>query len=199
MRKISPAVLVIALLALNAFGQSRSNDPAPQYPADPMATISVELGRISRNVELMSERFQSFIDKFEKVGGVTLSEKQQRLILGLELLVRTEQRVATLQKFQIELVEKQGETRAKLAQVERDLMPTSIDRSVTFEGTTRTEEIRESRRAALLSERVSLQALMSQIQGNINETSDSLRDAEALANRLRRTFLPQIERELYNY
>ena len=193
--RISTAVLAIALLALSSFGQDRN----VEYPADPMTKMSADLARISRNVERMTEAFQSFIDKFEKVGGMTLSEKQQRLIMGLELLIKIEQRVATLQKFQIELVEKQGQHRARLAEVERDLMPTSIDRSVTFAGSTRTEELRESRRAALIAERVSLQALLQQMQRNIDETTVALRDAEMLANRLRQEFLPQIERELSDY
>jgi hypothetical protein len=193
--QLSTAVVAIAMFALNSFGQDRN----VVYPEDPMTRMSADLARISRNVETMTQAFESFIDKFEKVGGLTLTEKQQRLIMGLELLVRTEQRVATLQEFQIELVEKQGQHRARLAEVERDLMPTSIDRSVTFEGSTRTEELRENRRVALAAERTSLQALIQQVQRNINETAIALRDAEMLATRLRQEFLPQIERELMQY
>jgi hypothetical protein len=193
--QLSTAVVAIAMFALSSFGQEGN----VVYPGDPMTRMSADLARISRNVETMTQAFESFIDKFEKVGGLTLTEKQQRLIMGLELLVRTEQRVATLQKFQIELVEKQGQHRARLAEVERDLMPTSIDRSVTFEGSTRTEELRENRRVALAAERTSLQALIQQVQRNINETTIALRDAEMLATRLRQEFLPQIERELMQY
>ncbi|MDQ3219737.1 MAG: hypothetical protein M3Q26_03175, partial [Acidobacteriota bacterium] len=91
---------------------------------------------------------------------------------------------------------KEGTTRARLAQVERDLKPQSIDRSVVFEGSTQTEEIRESKRQTLQAERVSLQALLQQIQSNLSDASSQVREAQSLAQRLRRTFLPQIEREL---
>lgn len=193
--RIPISLLAIAFFALTAAAQDRNVD----VYSDPMDRMSADLARISRNVDTMTRAFESFIDKFEKVGGLTLTEKQQRLIMGLELLVRTEQRVATLQKFQIELVEKQGQNRARLAEIERDLMPTSIDRSVTFEGSTRTEELRENRRVALAAERTSLTALIQQVQRNIDETSVALRGAEMLAARLRQEFLPQIERELMQY
>lgn len=163
---------------------------------DPLTKISVDLQLISGNVQKLSDRLKEFVDKFEKVGGLTLSEKQQRLIFGLELLVRTEERVATQQKFQIELTERLGMTRAKLAQVERDLRPENIERSVAMEGTTRAQELRDSRRAVLMAERSTLTDTISQILNSLNETNDALREAQAMAARLRRAFLPEIEREL---
>jgi hypothetical protein len=172
--------------------QSLSSNPGQ----DPIGNISVELTKISRSVQTLSERLKEFVDKWEKVGGLTLSEKQQKLIMGLEILVRTEQRVATLQKFQIDLVEKQGTTRARLAQVEHDMTPQAIDRSVVFEGTTKTDEIRESKRNALQAERSSLQILLVQINSNLADANDAVRESQSLVQRLRRTFLPQIEREL---
>lgn len=186
---------VFLLSAATLFAQTAQPAPPPQY-GDPMSAISYDIRKISASVQTLSDRLKEFVDKFEKVGGVTINEKQQKLIMGLEILVRTEQRVATLQKFQIDLVEKQGTSRARLAQVERDLIPQSIDRSVAFEGTTKTEEIRESKRNALQAERTSLQTLLAQINSNLADANDAVRDAQALVQRLRRTFLPQIEREL---
>ncbi len=184
--------IIIFSTTTGIYGQN----PAPVQNADPMANISGDIARIAASVSTLNERMKAFVDKFADVGGFKLSEKQQRLIMGLEILVRAEQRVATLQKFQIDLVEKEGTTRARLAQVERDLKPQSIDRSVVFEGSTQTEEIRESKRQTLQAERVSLQALLQQIQSNLSDASSQVREAQSLAQRLRRTFLPQIEREL---
>ena len=189
-------IIVLSMIVLSSAAVMHAQNPAPVQYADPMATISIDISRIAASVNSLNERMKAFVDKFADVGGFTLSEKQQRLIMGLEILVRAEQRVATLQKFQIELVEKEGQTRARLAQVERDLKPQSIDRSVAFEGTTQTEEIRESKRQTLQAERVSLQALLQQIQSNLSDASQQVREAQSLAQRLRRTFLPQIEREL---
>jgi hypothetical protein len=167
------------------------------YAADPMSNISMEMTRVSRNVEDLTQKLREFVDKFEKVGGITFNEKQLRLVLGMEMLVRAEQRIAAWQKYQIELIEKQGEVRAKLAGIETELRPERIQNAFQQEGTTRTDELRESRRATLQSERQSLNALMSQIDTSLKEANDALRESQSLASRLRRLFLPQIEQELY--
>lgn len=190
-------VTLAILFLTSAFAVPGQERPAPLLYSDPMGSIAVDLNRISASVQLLSERLKSFVDKFEKVGGTTFSEKQQKLVLAMEFLVRSEERLATLQRAQIELVEKQGTTRSRLAQVERDVTPQGIDRSVTFEGTTRTEEIRESRRNTLQSERASLQSLLSQINSNLADTNEAVRDAQIMVQRLRRQYLPQIEREIF--
>ena len=162
-----------------------------------MSNISVEMTRVSRTVEDLTQKLKEFVDKFEKVGGSSFSEKQQRLVLGMEMLVRAEQRIAAWQKYQIELVEKQGEVRAKLAGIENELRPERIQNAYQYEGTTRTDELREIRRTTLQAERQSLNALMSQIDTSLKEANDTLRESQSLAFRLRKMFLPQIEQELY--
>jgi hypothetical protein len=74
----------------------------------------------------------------------------------------------------------------------------SASAGTTFEGTTETEEIRESNKQKLQSERSNLTQLLTSIQGSLNDTNENLRDAQSLAERLRRMLLPQIERELYD-
>jgi hypothetical protein len=167
-------------------------------PGDPVSAMSSDLAKITVSVQTLSNTLKAFVDKFEKVAGLTLTEKQQRLVLGMELLTRTEMRVSTLQKAQIELTEKLNATNSKISQVDIDLRPRNINNSTAYEGTTETEELRESKRQRLQTERTNLVRLQTQLQNNLVETSDVLRDAQSLAERLRRTFLPQIERELYD-
>ena len=167
-----------------------------QQPVDPNTSMAYDISRIAASVQTMTKTLRDFVDKFAKVEGISLAEKQQKLIVGMQLLVQAEQRAATLQRHQIELVEKEGTLRARLAQVETDLNPQMIDRSVAFEGTTQTPEIKENKRRALQSERTSLMAVLQQLQRDLAETSSSVREAQALVYRLRRTFLPLIEREL---
>jgi hypothetical protein len=47
-----------------------------------------------------------------------------------------------------------------------------------------------------MNERSTLTQLVAQIQTTLNEVNDNLREAQAFAYRLRRTVLPQIEKEL---
>ncbi len=185
--------LVCAASTISAQASSSMN-----RPADPIAALSSDVSRISSSVRTLSETLKAFVDKWEKVSGLTLTDKQTKLVLGLELLTRTEIRVSNFQKAQIELTEKYNSTRNRLTQVEIDLRPRNINNSTTFEGTTETEEIRESNKQKLQSERSNLTQLLTSIQGSLNDTNENLRDAQSLAERLRRMFLPQIERELYD-
>ncbi len=188
---------VFVLVILFAAASQAQTSPVSYAGNDPLTNISAEMTVVSRSVQALTQSMKAFVDKFEKVGGTTFNEKQQKLVLAMEFLVRAEERVGNLQRLQVELVEKQGATRTRLAQVERDLYPQSIDRSTAFEGTTKTEEIRESRRTTLTAERASLQSLLQQINSNIGETTEALRDAQQLAWRLRRQYLPQIEKEIF--
>lgn len=194
-----PIRIIVLLTFVTIFGGSVFAQTVDVQALDPIQRIAVEMTTVSKNVADLNKSLKDFVAKFEKVGGVSLSEKQQRLVFGLELLVRTEERVAILQKFQVDLTEKLGQNRARLAQIELDLRPESIDRSTNFEGSTRTVEIRENRRAALLAERASVSSLVSQIQQNLNEASEALREAQSLAYRLRRSLLPEIEREIISH
>ena len=192
-------ILVLAVVCSSYAQTDRTGYSPPQSQPqvlDPMANISMELTNISRSVRQLSERLQTFVDKFEKVGGLTLSEKQQRFIMGLEILVRSEQRVATLQKAHTDLIEKHIQVKSRLTQVDLDLRPQSIERITQLEGSTQTVEIRENRREKLIAEQRSLQQLAQQIERSIAEADMGLREAQAHVYRLRRSLLPQIEREI---
>lgn len=167
-----------------------------QVPLDPMTAITVELGSISRSVATLSERLKAFVDKFDKVGGMTLSEKQQRFIMGLEILVRSEQRVATLQKAHSDLIEKQIQVKSRLTQIELDMRPQSIERTTQLQGSVDTVERQDNRRDKLVAEQRSLLQLNAQIERNINEAEGALREAQAHVTRLRRSLLPHIEKEI---
>ena len=195
--KIAPLPIILLTFVFSVSAQVANPGYAnvqPQ-PLDPMANISAELSNISRSVAQLSERLKTFVDKFEKVGGLTLSE--QRFIMGLELLVRSEQRVATLQKAETDLIEKQIQVKVRLTQIELDLKPQNIEQSTIFEGgSSQAPEFRENRRNKLLAEQRSLILLIQQIERSISETDAGLREAQSHVARLRRSLLPQIEKEI---
>lgn len=198
---MTKSVLLLIFLVLVAVcpsaAQAVSQPNAAYYPNDPMAGLANDVANIAASVNSLTKQMKTFVDKFEKVGGMGFTEKQQRLVLGLELLVRTEERVSTFQKTQIELTKNLADTRSRLAQIEIDLRAKRIDKAVAFEGTTETEELREARRLKLQDERTTLIQLSQQIQNNIAENDRTMREANALADRLRKMFLPQVEMELY--
>ena len=192
--KIRSLLLVSFVIA--AAGIAPAQNPTTAYvnPVTDQAVLG-ELQRISKSLQSLTDALKTFVELSENAKGGP-SARQQRLMLGMDMLVKTEERISNFQKLQIDLVEKQNENRAKLVQIEVELRPRNIDRSTAFEGTTETQELRDSRRMRLVGERTTLTALLTQIQTTLNETTESLSDAQGQAYRLRRTILPQLEREL---
>ena len=181
---------------------AQSNQPLTQHEQQnqsliAMDNISAELVKVSKSLQTFNKNFAAFLERLPQ--GVKFSEKQQNLLLAFEVLNRAEERVGILQKFQIELTDKQANVRTRLAQVEQEITPEGIDRIVALLGTTRTEEYRESRRRTLEAERYSLRQLSAQINQNLSDTSNEVRQAALFVKRLRDRILPQIEQEISNF
>lgn len=197
-------IYVLIFLLANATGTiaqtvqpDRTDSQKNYYPqADPLQIISQEITKISKSVQNFNNSIKELLEKLMVGKGVQLTERQQKLLLGFEVLNRAEQRVEILQKFQIELAQKEGEVKTRMGQVEEASFPDSINRSVAVIGTTRGEEMREGRRQTLDSERRSLQNLLAQIRRNLLQTNEELRQAEIFVNNLRKKVLPQIEAEI---
>ena len=189
-------VLILTLVSVtNSFAQT--NPQTNSFPqTDPLQNISQEITKISKSLQVYNKGIQELLEKFMVGKGMQLNERQQKLLLGFEVLNRAEQRLEILQKFQIELTQKEGEVKTRLGQVEEALQPDNIDRSVALIGTTRGEEMRENRRQTFDTERKSLQNVLAQIRRNLTQTGDELRQAENFVNMLRKKILPQIEAEI---
>ena len=193
--------LVSAFGAAGASAQTVQPEKIPENQnqppaANPIDNISAEITKISKYLQTFNKRIKDLLDQFTLNRGNQLNDKQQKLLLGFEILNRAEQRLEILQKFQIELAEKESSTRARLAQIELEAKPEGIDRSVAFVGTTQAEEMRENRRRTLEAERGSLTNLLNQIRGNLTQTANELRQAEILVQSLRKKILPQIDSEI---
>ena len=187
-------------LVIFSFGLAASspaqNSPTPgPYPpqANPMDNISQALSSISRSVKTLNQNMNVFIEKLS--GGVG-DDRHKKILIGLQILNEAEKRLATLQSSQISLVEKQVPTRSRLIQIEQELRPESTERATTYLGTTRTDEFRENRKRSLETERASLQALLTQIESTLAQTSSEVRGAQVLVTRLRRQFLPLIDSQI---
>ncbi len=173
-----------------------NNQTAYGITPDPLQNISQQVNSISKSINSLNNSIKELLEKFAVGKGMQLSERQQKLLLGFEVLNRVEQRLEILQKFQIELTQKDGEVKTRLAQIDEALLPSSVERNTAFIGTTKGEELREGRRKALETERRSLQTLTGQISRNLQQNSEELRQAENFVSVLRRKVLPAIESEI---
>ena len=85
--------------------------------------------------------------------------KQKRLLLNLDILTRAEQRAETLRKQLFDMIEKESTIKTRLDLIESDIRPDTIERSVSFAGSLRPEELRNMRRKSLEIEKTNLRGL----------------------------------------
>lgn len=204
MRSIVCLAVVLLLAAYEGFAQTARPEPVAPYQqqvrsADPLENISIDVARMARSVETLSKSWKTFADSISNNPGMQWSEKQQKLILALEVLNRLEQSLGNMQKLKLEFAEKQSKVRLQLATVTDDLLPQSIDRYVALRGTTDAEELRDIRRQALMRERQDLSILLSQIGRELDSTNDEIRRTEFQVRTLRARVFGEVERELSGF
>ncbi len=190
----------VIIFSNQIFAQNNQSVAKPEQSipsSTPIDNISAELTKVSKSLQIFNKNFTAFLERLPQ--GLKFSEKQQNFLLAFEILIRAEQRLEILQKFQIDLTERQATVKTRMAQIDRDSTPEGIDRNIAFLGTTKTEEIRDSRRRTLEAERNSLRQILAEINLNLSDTSEELRQASSFVKRLRDKVLPQIEREIVNF
>ena len=169
------------------------NDEKTQQTLD---DISTQLMQLTKSLQTFNQRLNDFLDNINKYKGVQLTEKQQKLLFGYEILNQTEQLAATLRKSLIETGEREATIKRRIGQIQLDLRPENIERSIQFQGTTKAEEARENRRRTLENERNTLQTLLAEIETSRAQISENLREAEQFALSFRKSLFNQIRNEL---
>ena len=96
----------------------------------------------------------------------------------------TESPAETVDKLKSQLIDVQAheaDLRARVAQLDESLKPENIERSLAGIGSTRPEELRESRRRQLTIERDGVQAQLNTLEAGKQRLETALRNAEILA------------------
>src|SRR5688572_24149677 len=192
--------LVCAFAALVVFSHfavgQRTPDSTQPRSSDPIDNISSDLYKISRSVDGLTKNWKEFFDAFSTNQGLQLTERQQRILLALEVLNRGETRLGNLQKMRMDASEKLSTFRLQLARIENDLLPESVDRYVSLRGTTDAEELRDRRRQTLNRERFESNNLINQVQRELEVTNEEIRQTEMMLKGIRIRLFPEIDREL---
>jgi hypothetical protein len=165
-------------------------------PTDPVAN---EVALLRKSLQTLNTRLREISEKLfapEARQGGTANENQKRIALNLDLLTRAEQRAELLRKQLLELIEKETVFRNRLVQIDEDLRPDSIDRSISLVGSTRTPEVREVRRRVLENERKGFEGLLAQTAQSRVRLDDDVKQADLLVAKLRARVLPLIEKEI---
>ena len=177
---------------------------AEDFPLDsPVLSSNVESAiRAADEVETISStdkiiaELTDRIKTLESGKKVDYDQKQKRLAMNLEILTKAEQRVESLRKQSFEMLDKETSLKTKLEQIENDLRPESIDRSLAFVGSLRPEELRAARKKSLEAERTNLQTMLTEIQRTRSNLDLNVQKAEILVEKLRSKLEVEIDAAL---
>lgn len=204
--KIFLVAVCVTTFALEARAQTPATRPASQAPqpvaqsgGNSIETMAGEIGLLRKSVQSLNARLREISDKLpapETSASVSSKEQAARITLHLDLLSHAEQRAEALRKQLLELTEKETALRSRLVQIDEDMRPESIERVTGLNGSTRTPELRETRRRVLEIERRGYDSLLAQTSQSRVRLEDDVKQADALVSRLRQRVLPLIEKEI---
>lgn len=153
---------------------------------EPAATTTPQ--RTTKPANATSSRIRDLSQRMDKLEASKKEDpeaRERRMLLNLDILTRAEQRSESLRKQLFEMTEKENTIRMRLDQIDIDSRPEMIERSVQIAGTLRPEEVRESKRKSLESERTNLSNMLTQLELSKATVATSLEKADALVEKLR--------------
>ena len=111
--------------------------------------------------------------------------KQRRLLLNLDILTRAEERAEKLRDQLFEMIEKENEILARLAELQYAALPETIERNMAFTGSLKPEQLREMRKKSIDAEKTNQENLLVQVQERKNMLSASVLRADDLVEKIR--------------
>jgi hypothetical protein len=194
-------VLLICLVCLLSI-TSQAQRAAPQNTeqstasADPIAN---ELGLLRKSLQTLNNRLQVISEGLlapDTKSEADSKERLKRISTNFDILTRAEERAEILRKQLIELLEKETQFKMRLVQLEEEMRPENIERTLSTYGTTRTVEIRETRRRVLESEKRGIENLLLVTSQSRLRLEDDVRQADQLVSKLRQRLFPMIDKEI---
>ena len=113
-------------------------------------------------------------------------QTSQQSMVDLERLSRAEQRSSQLRTELRDVQGKKADLEAHLEQVEYDLKPENIERSVAGYGTTRPEELRAQRQKSLENDRTRTRQQIDQLTGSESRIQQAIATSDVELDRLQK-------------
>lgn len=199
---ITIALLVFATSVTSVVAQSRgAATDSTLRPTQPMPqngdALTNEVAQLRKSLQTLNDRLQAISEELLAPNSKESDNaKIKQISTNLDILSHTEERAEVLRKQLIELIEKETAYRIRMTQLDEDMRPENIERALSGYGTTRTVEMRDTRRRSLESERRGLESLVSITGQSRIRLEQDVRQADELVNRLRQRLFPLIERQL---
>jgi len=207
---LSLVICVLTLFSAQSFAQSverrqpgatsQGGEPSVSRPtnANSIDAVVNEIDLLRKSLQTLNLRLREISERLpapdsKQIGS---NDKQNRMAPTLELLARAEERAGILRKQLIESMEKETVYKSRLAQMDEEIRPESVERALSGVGTTRTAEIREVRRRSLEIEKRGLESLLNLNIQSRARLEDDVRQADSLVSRIRTRLFPLIEREI---
>lgn len=188
------STLIFGMVVAN--GQTTSGAPANDRSSE---AVAQQIGMLRQSVQSLDATLNDIADKlipvFNKAKDVA-AEAQGRISSSFTLLVQAEQRAEMLRRHLLELIEKETLYRTRIAQLDEDARPENVERTLNPYGTTRTTELRDTRRRVLETERRGVTNLLTLTTESRVRLEEEVRQADALVQRLRLRLNPLIEKEI---
>lgn len=188
-------VFVVFITATSAVAQNPPNAVANE-PSD---AVAKQIGMLRQSVQSLDATLSDIADKFLPLYAKardSSAETTSRISSSFTLLTQAEQRAEILRRQLVEWTEKEVAYRSRLTQLDEDMRPENIERTLSTYGTTRTAEMRDTRRRVLETERRGVESLLLLTTQNRTRLEDEVRQADLLVQKLRQRLNPLIEKEI---
>ena len=195
LKSISLQFCFLLIVAPAAVGQTaRATDVSSE-------AVAKQIDMLRQSVQSLDATLGDIADKLIPVftrarEAAAASETQQGISRGFTVLTQAEQRAEMLRRQLLELIEKETLYRTKIAQIDEDVRPENVERALNPYGTTRTAELRDTRRRVLETERRGFQSLLALTAEHRTRLEEELRQADALVQKLRQRLNPLLEKEI---
>jgi chromosome segregation ATPase len=144
------------------------------------STQSEDPESMKRTIRTLSNQVDKLNDKLSDIQG------SQQSMADLERLSRAEQRSSQLRTELRDVQAKKADLEAHLEQVEYDLKPENIERSVAGYGTTRPEELRAQRKKQLENERNRTRQQIDLLAGSEGRIQQAIATSDVELDRLQK-------------
>ncbi|HJZ78762.1 MAG TPA: hypothetical protein VKD91_00390 [Pyrinomonadaceae bacterium] len=193
---LAVAVVLATFQSVSAQSNSPANVPATTGSGDSVAS---ELGLLRKSLQTLNSRLQAISEELlapDKQSENESKESLKKISSNFDLLTRAEERAEVLRKQLIELIEKETAFKMRSTQLDEDMRPENIERAMATVGTTRTAELRETRRRVLENEKRGVESLLSLTTQSRLRLEEDVRQADQLVAKLRQRLFPLIDKEI---
>ena len=193
--RLTQIPLLVSVLLIAGSGAAGQTTSAPASSDE----VAKQIGMLRTSVQSLDATLNDIADKLIPVftkAKDTEAESRTRISSSFTLLTQAEQRAEMLRRQLLELIEKETLYRTRIAQLDEDARPENVERTLNPYGTTRTAELRDTRRKVLETDRRGYVALLVLATEGHTKLEEEVRQADALVQRLRQRLNPLIEREI---